>query len=172
MSLTSPSSSCPSLKAECEAYRSTRWHRHLWNSDLTPCPSDGAIKAYKAFPWAPPKKRNSGLQGAESRSGSPPSQVWGARRGARAQPGRPRKYPHHWGSTNWPQTPPGWEGGVKKWGERKKWDGVDYWESCRNFTIYNDGNVPESEGWEPVLLKCIQTGVHVWLVPFSTTKDP
>ncbi len=36
--------------AECEAYRSTRWHRHLWKSDLTPFPTDGVIKAYKLSP--------------------------------------------------------------------------------------------------------------------------
>lgn len=104
-------------------------------SELTPFSIDGVIKAYK---FSPGPKKNAGLQGAKSRSWSPVSQVWGAQRGARPQPGRPRKYPHHWGSTNWPQTPPGlWEDGMKKKkeGERKTRDGVDCWESCGNYHL-------------------------------------
>lgn len=67
--------------------------------------------------------------------GSPTSQVWGARRGTEHQPCTPRKYPHHWWSTDWPQTPPGlWGEGIKKWVKRKKWDGVDCWEE-RPFTM-------------------------------------
>lgn len=40
----------PFARVEYKAYRRTRWHRHLWKSDLTPIPTDGVIKAYKLPP--------------------------------------------------------------------------------------------------------------------------
>lgn len=70
------------IRAACTAYRRTRWHRHLWKSDLTPIPSDGVIKAYKVSPGPETQASNELSPGLEAlrarcegpREGPDPSQ--------------------------------------------------------------------------------------------------
>lgn len=157
----------PFTVADCTAYKSTRWHRHLWKKWPHTLSHWWIDKGIQAFPWAKKtqasKELSPGLEALWARCEGPrvgpdPSQAdqenphitEGALTGHRHLQG--------FGKTEWKSKEKG-----------KTRDVVECWESCRNYHLQWRQRSRE------LRLGTCSCKLHAdWCarVPFSSPKDP